>query len=165
MQYRECMESTQKECDESWREFKSNEFNILKQSIETVYQQTHEIIVLKSNDNNNSNNNGTTNQSLSNCLDCQLMLYYQADIVIGLHGAGMTNIMLMKPNGLLIEIIGKFDGRMLPYCGYHNPYAAIFGIHHYIYYWDWKAGDILNTNQLAKESFQFYKEIKIKSIN
>ena len=165
MQYRECMETTKKKCDNSWREFKPHEFNTLKKSIETVYRQTHEIIVMKSANNNNANNNAmnkSLSDSMNDCLDCQLLKYYQADIIIGLHGAGMTNIMFMKPNSLLIEIIGKFDGRMLPFCGYHNPYAAIFGIHHYIYYWDWKSGEILNTDQLAYESFLFYNEMKIK---
>lgn len=72
----------------------------------------------------------------------------------------MTNIMFMPPNSLLVEIVGQFDGRMLPYCGYHGPLASIFGVHHYIYYYDWKAGDAINFEKLAAESLEFYGEIQ-----
>ena len=30
---------------------------------------------------------------------------------------GLTNIMFMPPGSLLVEIVGVFDGRMLPLCG------------------------------------------------
>jgi len=33
---------------------------------------------------------------------------------VGIHGAGLTNIMFMKPGGTLVEITGEFDGRMAP---------------------------------------------------
>ena len=45
-------------------------------------------------------------------------------------------------------------------CGYHGPLAAAFGLHHYLFLYEWKASgkqppsdDVLN--QLAKESRQF----------
>jgi capsular polysaccharide biosynthesis protein len=64
------------------------------------------------------------------CLACQIRAYATADIVIGLHGAGITNMMFMPPGSLVVEIVGQFDGRMTPLCGYHGPLAAIYGAMH-----------------------------------
>lgn len=34
-------------------------------------------------------------------------------MLIGLHGAGMTNMMFMKPGSTVVEIAGQYDGRMV----------------------------------------------------
>jgi hypothetical protein len=73
---------------------------------------------------------------------------------------GMTNVVFMPRNSLVIEIVGKFDGRMLPVCGYHGPLIAMYGNHHYLHYYDWKGGELLLANVMAKESYQFYKYIQ-----
>jgi hypothetical protein len=44
--------------------------------------------------------------------------------------------MFMPPGSFLVEIVGYFDGKMLPVCGIYGPLAAVFGVHHYIYYYD-----------------------------
>ena len=117
--------------------------------------------------------------AMSNCLDCQIREYASADVIVGLHGAGIvtmptyestitcescragvTNVMFMKPHSVLIEIIGKFDGRMLPVCGYHGPLAAIYGVHHYLHYYDWKGDERFNPMKIAAESFDFYSYIQ-----
>jgi capsular polysaccharide biosynthesis protein len=60
----------------------------------------------------------------TNCLSCQVRLYARTDILVGLHGAGLTNIVYMPPGSLLVELAGQFDGRMQPVCGYHGPLAG-----------------------------------------
>ncbi len=72
---------------------------------------------------------------------------------------GMTNVMFMRPGSLLVEIVGQFDGRMLPLCGYHGPLVSIFGVHHYIYYYDWKAAEALDASAIAKEAYEFYADL------
>ena len=143
LQHREC----QILCNETWREMNNTSFDLLYNSIKYTFINYNIIIM-----------NSFNNYSYSE----EILLYNQADILIGLHGAGMTNLMFMKPNGLLVEIVGEFEGRILPLCGHYGPFAAIFNINHYIYYWDWKSNNILNTNQLASESLQFYNELKIR---
>ena len=51
---------------------------------------------------------------LNQCIACQVRLYAKADILVGIHGAGLTNLMFMRPGGTLVEITGEFDGRMAP---------------------------------------------------
>lgn len=96
------------------------------------------------------------------CFECEVFEYQQADILVGLHGAGLTNIMFMKPNSLLIEITGQFDGRMMPVCGYHGPLAAIFGVHHYVYYYDWRGGESIDSEQLAEHTKAFYVQMQVR---
>lgn len=58
----------------------------------------------------------------------QVNLFSNADVVIGTHGAGLTNILFMKPGGVLVEIVAdKF---------YNNCYqrlAQLKGIHYFCY--------------------------------
>eukprot|EP01036_Dinobryon_divergens_P024614 gene24614-33082_t len=58
-------------------------------------------------------------------------------INFGAHGAGMTNMIFMPRNSLIVELTGEWDGRMLPVCGYHGPLCAACGHHHYIHHYDW----------------------------
>ena len=71
----------------------------------------------------------------------------------------MTNLMFMKPGSVIIEISGQFDGRMLPLCGYHNLLASIFGVHHYIYYYDFKGTEPLNATDVAIEARNFIHRV------
>jgi hypothetical protein len=66
-------------------------------------------------------------------------------------------MIFMPPGSLVVEIAGQFDGRMLPLCGYHGGLASIFGVHHYIYYFDFKSGVPLNVLQVAAEAAQFHR--------
>jgi hypothetical protein len=120
--------------------------NILQAFRETF--PTSEILVLTD-----------SNSSTANCIACEIAVYETVDILVGVHGAGMTNMMFMLENRLVLEIVGVFDGRMLPVCGYHGPLASIFGLHHYIYYYDWKGQDDINIHDAAKKAKNFYSQI------
>jgi hypothetical protein len=41
-------------------------------------------------------------------LACDIQEYSQADMLIGVHGAGLTNMMFMKPGGIVAEIVGGY---------------------------------------------------------
>eukprot|EP00981_Chlorochromonas_danica_P000847 scaffold198_cov169-Ochromonas_danica.AAC.18 len=92
----------------------------------------------------------------ANCLACEVEFYRQTDLLIGLHGAGMTNMIFMKPESVVVEITGQYDGRMMVGCGYHGNLAAIFGVHHYLYYYDWRGGEILDGKDIARRAEAFY---------
>ena len=66
-------------------------------------------------------------------------------------------MMFMPVGSLVVEIAGQFDGRMLPLCGYHGALAAVFGIHHYIYYYDWRGGVPLDVQNVADEAANYYR--------
>jgi hypothetical protein len=62
----------------------------------------------------------------------------------------------------VVELIGEFDGRMTPLCGYHGPLAAVFGLHHYVYYYDsWTSS--LNEKVLARDISKFINFIRSSS--
>ena len=41
----------------------------------------------------------------------QIKMFYDADIVIAFHGAGMMNTIFMKPGGVVMEVLPYFDAR------------------------------------------------------
>jgi hypothetical protein len=41
----------------------------------------------------------------------QIKMFYDADIVIAFHGAGMMNTIFMKPGGVVVEVLPYFDAR------------------------------------------------------
>jgi len=42
---------------------------------------------------------------MMSCVPCQVQLFSTADIVVGIHGAGLTNTLYMKPGGVVIEVV------------------------------------------------------------
>ena len=102
----------------------------------------------------------TGNSIQDGCLACQIKTYSQTDVLVGLHGAGMTNMVFMPPGSLVVEIVGKFDGRMLPLCGYHSSLAAMYGHHHFLYYYDWKdTQEAINALDIAQQVVNFYHSL------
>jgi hypothetical protein len=87
-------------------------------------------------------------------IDVEFETYSVRDMTLGL-----TNMMFLRPNTLVVEIVGQFDGRMTPICGYHGPLAAAFGVHHYIYYYDWKCNTTLDNVQVVGEAYRFYNAL------
>ena len=106
-------------------------------------------------------------------------------------GAGLTNMIFMKPGGVVVETVGIWDGRMLPVCGsfyfktkfFFVPLILSFAcrIHgrslrlyrapplYILYYYDWENRKRLLTNphlnvlqpsKLARESFNFYSQVR-----
>jgi len=67
------------------------------------------------------------------CLACDLVDFSRTDILVAAHGAGMTNLMFMPPGGLVVEMVGEFKDVNFPLCGYYGSMAAIVGLHHFLY--------------------------------
>lgn len=75
------------------------------------------------------------NRTLMTCPLCQVRMFDQADVVVGIHGAGLTNTLYMRPGSIVIEVIPKyFDSRHAPAIGIFPRLAAMVGLHHYLYY-------------------------------
>ncbi len=150
LQHRPCF--TEYDCDKTWREWDNETFNSLYNAVSKKFTE-HNIVTVRGDD-----------SYYTKCIECQVMVYKNADAIIGIHGAGMQNIMHMNPGTLLYEIVGKFDGRMLPLCGYHGPLSSLYGLHHAIYYYDWRVHQLekpyhrlLNYQDIADHVYQFYK--------
>lgn len=144
-----------------WRDWDTTTAMFLAQNISSFFP-SHNVMLLSADD-----------PYFSDCLPCQIRLFSHTDILVGTHGAGLTNIMFMNAGSLLFEIVGQFDGRMLPVCGFHGPLAAVFGIHHYIYYYDGFRGIPVDPNdatnitwvpayvdvaKITQELYHFYQE-------
>lgn len=133
-------------CD-SWRYHTNYQANEIVSVIQEAFPRH---IVHKVND---------TEAATVQSLDSMIELYGRTQILVGLHGAGLTNTMFMSPGSILIEICGEFDGRMLPLSGYYDAYSSLFGVHHYIYYWDSKTDPVLNAHSLVQEMKLFIERI------
>lgn len=101
------------------------------------------------------------------CLACDILQFARADIVVGAHGAGMTNLMFLPPHALLIEIVGEFKDVNMPVCGYYGPMSSMFGVHHFLYV----HGMTYRENQppmvpeeMAKGAAAFYHFLRDQSV-
>lgn len=127
LQHRHCQ--SDKACRKAqWREMDDKTFGFFKSAVQEELRPSDLAVFASSN---------ATQQSPSHLLE-EIAAYNKGDILIGLHGAGLANIMFMRPGSLVFEIVGNFDGRFTPVCGYHGPLASIFGVHHYLWYFDFK---------------------------
>lgn len=76
-----------------------------------------------------------SNHTLMSCPLCQVRLFATADVVIGIHGAGLTNTLYMRRGSIVVEVIPKyFDSRHAPAIGVFPRLAAMVGLHHYLYF-------------------------------
>eukprot|EP00981_Chlorochromonas_danica_P014558 scaffold8281_cov177-Ochromonas_danica.AAC.3 len=91
----------------------------------------------------------------------EIYLYSQADVFVGEHGAGMTNMMFMPPNSLIVEFAGVVRDVHAPICGYYGPYAATFGHHHYFHAYNGHTGHI-HMSAAATRAAAFYQVIQGK---
>jgi len=153
LQHRPCF--TEDDCEKTWREWDNDTFNSLHNAVYKKFTE-HNIVTIRGDD-----------SYYTKCIECQVMVYKNADMIIGIHGAGMQNIMHMDPGTVLYEIVGKFDGGMLPLCGYHGPLASVYGLHHAIYYYDWKIHQLekpyhklLNYQDIANHAHNFYQSTR-----
>jgi len=131
---------------EKWRCFTSPQQDKLIDTAKGMFPQS-EVVVART--------------SLTHALACDVQLYREADVVIGLHGAAMTNVMFMRPGTVLVEIVGQFDPRMPPVCGSFGPYSAVFGVHHFIYYYDGVVeGAELDIHDVLHKAYDYYISIR-----
>ena len=55
-----------------------------------------------------------TDEELMGCHACQVRAFAEADVLIGMHGAGLSNQLYMKPNSAVVELCPYTnDGRCL----------------------------------------------------
>lgn len=128
LQHRHCL--TEKTCrKEKWRELDGDTFQIFLRTVKEILKPERIDVFSSSN----------MTQKSAEFFKEEIAIYSQADVIIGSHGAGFTNMMFMKPGTTAFEIVGSFDGRFTPVCGYHGPFASVFGINHFIYSFDFKA--------------------------
>jgi len=156
-----------KDSDRDWTDFT---FKLLKQALMDFYP-FHNIVVMSSD----------AGHAEQHCFACDLMQLSRADILVGAHGAGLTNQMFMPTGSLIIEIVGTFSNVNLPLCGYYGAYAAIFGHHHYLHTYEFQPFEKRNRtigggriadagyhplvgelDELGRRSSSFYKELQVR---
>eukprot|EP01038_Epipyxis_sp_PR26KG_P016084 gene16084-21847_t len=99
------------------------------------------------------------NTTLMTCPLCQAEMFHRANIVIGIHGAGLSNAIFMRPGGILVEVILDFDSRHAPLIGIFPRVSAIVGLHHYTYYVDKAIG--VKVEKLVKDTYEFSKKVNL----
>ena len=115
-----------------------------------------------------TNNNNSSGSSLGNTLSLadHIMIYQDTALLVGAHGAGLHNMIFLPPGAMVVEIAAKYDARILPVCGYHGPLATIFGVHHFVHYYDTKIRldppVLMDYPRVASEAREFYDEIRNK---
>ena len=72
------------------------------------------------------------NETLMKCYSCQIEQFASAKVLIGVHGAGLSNMIYMNPNSAVVELApyGN-DGRCLLGGGPFSRTAAVLG-HNYM---------------------------------
>jgi len=109
------------------------------------------------------------NETLMACHECQIRAFAETDLLIGIHGAGLSNMLYMKPNSAVVEI-GPYgnDGRCLLGGGPFSRMAAVLShnymIHHPPYKeYKWIASDL--SSEFSIERFTLHVRSFLASIN
>jgi len=92
------------------------------------------------------------------CPLCQADAFFRADVVIGMHGAGLSNAMFMRPGSVMVEVVHDFDARHAPIIGIFPRLSGIIGLHHYTMYIRDTGLDVI---KLANESSKFAHQAKL----
>jgi capsular polysaccharide biosynthesis protein len=85
-------------------------------------------------------------------------MFHAAEVVVAMHGAGMTNTMYMRAGGVVVEVVPEFDSRHAPLVGIFPRLSAIIGLNHYTYY---IKGIEFDPVQLAVDTEDYYKRVKL----
>ena len=75
------------------------------------------------------------NETLMKCYSCQIRAFAKTDVLIGIHGAGLSNMLYMKPNSAVVELAPYAnDGRCVLGGGPFSRIASVMShnymIHH-----------------------------------
>ena len=96
------------------------------------------------------------------CMGCEFMEMKNAEVLVGLHGAGLTKNIFMPPGGLLVELSPSYNDAQMPLCGYYGNMAFMNGLHHYIYAYNFNEPEtepvqILNMTDVILQVTEFYQ--------
>ena len=82
----------------------NNEFtNILMNELQQTFMNHYDIQLYSD-----------RNESMMNCFECQIKIFHQAKVLIGVHGAGLSYMLYMNPNSAVVELAPyPNDGRCL----------------------------------------------------
>ena len=86
----------------------------------------------------------------SSCLTCRINTFMRTSILVSVHGAGLVNLIFMKPSTLIVEIVMKFTPVALPYCGSFGRLAHVMNIHHLSIYYDSIYHKSLSTTNITQ---------------
>ena len=105
-------------------------------------------------------------QSVDFCMGCEFMEMNNAEVLVGLHGAGLTKVMFMPSGGLLVELSPSYDDVQMPLCGYYGNMAFMNGLHHYIYAYnndrpEPEPQENLNMTDVILQVTLFYFHLKV----
>jgi len=75
------------------------------------------------------------NETLMRCAACQIQAFAEADVLVGVHGAGLSNMLYMKPNSAVVELApyGN-DGRCVLGGGPFSRIASVMGHNYAIHF-------------------------------
>jgi hypothetical protein len=101
-----------------------------------------------------------SNSTIMTCQPCQVRLFSNAQIVIGHHGAGLTNTLYMPRGGVVVEVVPFFDSKHAPGVGIFPRVASVIGLHHYLYYPKNETGDsVFHPVTFARETAKFARKV------
>ena len=83
-------------------------------------------------------------------------MFNRAEIVVGVHGAGLTNAVFMKPGGIMVEAVPHFDSRHAPITGIFARLAGMNGLNHFSYY----LRKDFSPERLANETKSFFDTVR-----
>lgn len=100
------------------------------------------------------------NVTLMTCPLCQAAAFHRADVVIGMHGAGLSNMIYMRPNSVVTEVVVNYDSRHIPIVGIFPRLAGIVGVHHYVYYVNKDVGPV-DVVDVANQTAAFFNKARM----
>lgn len=107
------------------------------------------------------------NQTLMSCHACQIEEFYSTDILVGVHGAGLSNMLYLKPNSAVVEIaVYQNDGRCLLGGGPFSRLAAVLSHNYYMHHppYDEFKWNRDKTSEFNLTRFTDYLTVFLKSI-